>query len=78
MMLSPGQVDELERRYRGELQELVYAVVTDLPEGAGPEAVIAGVQAELAKVKITLTFQGVPNVLPERTRKDTPPQPPRD
>jgi hypothetical protein len=78
MMLDAHQVDELERRYGGELRQLLYGVVTDLPEGAGPEAVIAGIQAELAEVKITLTFQGVPNVQPERTRKDTPPQPPRD
>lgn len=73
--LSEGQVDELERRYGGELSELVYAVVADLTAGDGPEVVIHGVQQALADLGITLQFRGVKNVLPESMRKDTPQRP---
>jgi hypothetical protein len=77
IVLSERQLDELERRYGGELSELVYAVVADLTAGDGPEVVIHGVQQALADLGITLQFRGVRNVLPERTRTDTPPPPPR-
>jgi hypothetical protein len=75
--LSEQQLDELERRYGGELSELVYAVLADLTAGDGPEVVIHGVQQALADLGITLGFRGVKNVLPARSRTDTPPPPPR-
>lgn len=61
--LSEGQLDELERRYGGELSELVYAVVADLTAGDGPEVVIHGVQQAMADLGITLQFRGVKSVL---------------
>jgi hypothetical protein len=77
VQLSERQLDELERRYGGELSELAYAVVADLTAGDGPEVVVAGIQQALADLGITLEFRGVPNVLPASTRTDTPRRPPR-
>jgi hypothetical protein len=56
MFLSGQQVDELERRYGGELEQLVYGVVTRLDPGADPEAVVSALRDKIAQYDITLTF----------------------
>lgn len=75
VVLSEWQLDELERRYGGELGELVYSVISELSVRDGPEAVVAGVQEAFAELGITLRFAGIRNVAPERSRTTPPVRP---
>jgi hypothetical protein len=59
VVLSEWRLDELERRYGGELSELVYSVISELSVKDGPAAVVAGVQEAFAELGITLRFTGV-------------------
>jgi hypothetical protein len=64
VVLAEWQLDELERRYGGELSELVYSVISELSPKDGPEVVVRGIQDACAELGVTLRFTGVRPVLP--------------
>jgi hypothetical protein len=74
VVLSDWQLDELERRYGGELSELIYGVISEFSVKDGPAAVVASIQDAFAELGVTLRFAGVRPVLPDRLRRTGPPR----